>query len=75
MDSIVFATQPALDDAAHGELVEAPREIDESDEQKQRPDGAPWRGLRHVTVRRCGDVNAPEARVVVSAGLPRCWLE
>jgi len=37
---IVLVAQATLDDATHGELVQAPGEIDERDEQQQRPDGA-----------------------------------
>jgi hypothetical protein len=43
VDSIMLAAQSALDDAAHRELVQAPSEIDEADEEEQRPDGAPGR--------------------------------
>jgi hypothetical protein len=82
----MLATQPALEDAAHRELIEAPGEIDEGDEEQQRADGAArrcWRLSLVPSARRAasfawhaGDVVGGEWWVVRHGGLrARCAAE
>lgn len=74
VQGIVLAAQAALDDAAGGQRVEAPGEVDEGDEGQERADGAPggrvwWDGAVVVVVRDGGggvDWGSAAAPVVVA---------